>query len=216
MPYNHLHDAALKGSAKLTEALLATGALDINERTEDGFTPLNVAAQEGHHRVARILLGHKANVAVASENGCTPLMMSTQNGHVVVTKLLLDAGSDVNAAADGGITSLHQAADEGHSEILSMLVKAGANPDARAQDGNTPLYAAAFQGHLDVVRKLLRLGVRPAIPRVQPDGSTRVALDVAVQKGHSEVVHELIQYRGITACAGATGGAIALNLATKH
>ncbi|CAM9294074.1 unnamed protein product [Ectocarpus sp. 8 AP-2014] len=216
MPYNYLHDAALKGSAKLTEALLAKAALDINERTEDGFTPLNVAAQEGHHRVARILLRHNASVTVASENGCTPLMLSAQNGHVVVTKLLIDAGSDVNAATDEGITSLHQAADEGHSEILSMLVNAGANPDIRAHNGSTPLYDAAFHGHLDIVRRLLRFGVRPAVPRFQPDGSTRVALDVAAQKGHSEVVHELIQYRGIKTCAGATGGAIALNLATKH
>ncbi|CAM9512396.1 unnamed protein product [Ectocarpus fasciculatus] len=183
MPYNYLHDAAFRGSTKLTKTLLATGAVDVNEHAEDG---------------------------------CIPLMLSAQNGHVGVTQLLIDAGSNLDAATDEGVTSLHQAADEGHSEILSMLVKAGANPDTHTYHGSTPLYDAAFHGHLDIVRKLLRLGVRHAFPRVQSDGSTRVALDVAAQKGYAEVVRELIQHRGIKACVGEDGGETALNLAAKH
>ncbi|CAM9293998.1 unnamed protein product [Ectocarpus sp. 8 AP-2014] len=183
MPYNYLHDAAFRGNAKLTKTLLATGAVDVNEITEEG---------------------------------CTPLMISAQNGHGGVTQLLIDAGADLDAATDEGVTSLHQAADGGHSEILSMLVKAGANHDTQTYNGSTPLYDAAFHGHLDIVRKLLRLGVRHAFPRRQSDGSTRVALDVAAQKGFTEVVRELIQHRGIKACVGQDAGVTALDLAAKH
>ncbi|CAN0443625.1 unnamed protein product [Ectocarpus sp. 12 AP-2014] len=183
MPYNYLHDAAFRGNAKLTKTLLATGAVDVNEFTEEG---------------------------------CTPLMISAQNGHGGVTQLLIDAGSDLDAVTDEGVTSLHQAADGGHSDILSMLVNAGANPDTQTYNGSTPLYDAAFHGHLDIVRKLLRLGVRHAFPRRQSDGSTRVALDVAAQKGFTEVVRELIQHRGIKACVGQDAGVTALDLAAKH
>ncbi|CAN0018859.1 unnamed protein product [Ectocarpus sp. 6 AP-2014] len=183
MPYNYLHDAAFRGNAKLTKTLLATGAVDVNEITEEG---------------------------------CTPLMISAQNGHGGVTQLLIDAGADLDAVTDEGVTGLHQAADGGHSEILSMLVKAGANPDTQTYNGSTPLYDAAFHGHLDIVRRLLRLGVRQAFPRRQSDGSTRVALDVAAQKGFTEVVRELIQHRGIKACVGQDAGVTALDLAAKH
>jgi len=70
--------------------LLARDGVDANAKHNDGWTPLILAAQNGHESVIRLLLA-KAGVDANAKHkdGWTPLMLAAQNGHEAVVRLLL-------------------------------------------------------------------------------------------------------------------------------
>jgi ankyrin repeat protein len=47
-----------------------------------GWSPLNLAAFQGHVDVVQELLKHNANVETTNNNGWTPLRSAAYNGHV--------------------------------------------------------------------------------------------------------------------------------------
>ncbi|KAF2347057.1 Ankyrin repeat-containing domain, partial [Trinorchestia longiramus] len=62
----------------------------VNLQSQNGFTPLYMAAQENHDAVVRYLLAHSANQSLATEDGFTPLAVALQQGHDKVVAVLLE------------------------------------------------------------------------------------------------------------------------------
>ena len=53
----------------------------VNVQSQNGFTPLYMAAQENHDEVVKFLLASGANQSLATEDGFTPLAVALQQGH---------------------------------------------------------------------------------------------------------------------------------------
>ncbi len=217
-PVNDLHRAAFYGSTERTLAVLSRGGIDIDQGTQGrfgGFTPLMMAAQFGHTRVANALLENGASVNLKDDQGYTALHQSAQKGHLATTKLLVKAGADLEAktctSMGGGYSPLHRAVQEGCLEVVNALIETGADPNTRSVDGFTPLMWAAQEGDMGVLKVLLHAKANPLLL----DGSF-VALDVAAGKGHLDIVQELIQEHGIEGCGGASGGVAALARAAQY
>ena len=69
--------------------LLLDHNADVNaKRTDDGATPLYVAAQNGHTEAVKLLLDHNADVNVKSRDGKLPIDAARQRWHFDVVKLL--------------------------------------------------------------------------------------------------------------------------------
>jgi ankyrin repeat protein len=77
---------------KTVDTLLAAGA-QRDPKTDSGWTPLIVAAINGHTEIAKSLLAAGANVNARDEDNWTPLMQAAHNGHVNTVKLLLKNGA---------------------------------------------------------------------------------------------------------------------------
>ncbi len=105
-----MDEADMAGVRELIDA----GA-DVNVRNKYGATPLQMASQNGHTEIVKLLLAAKADVNAAHTNGLTPLWMASQNGHTEIVKLLLAAQADANAAKTNGETPLWMASWKCHT-----------------------------------------------------------------------------------------------------
>lgn len=176
---------------RLTLAQLSGGSADIDRRTEDGlgFSPLALAAQEGHYGIVKVLLQKGARQSVRTDGGCTALIMSAIHGHARVAKLLIDSGADVDASDSNGVTSLYSAALKGHPKVVKVLIEAGAGVNICASDGCMPLHPSSRDGHLAVVKLLVEAGAR--LDAKNREGGA--AMHMAADQGHYEVVEVLIK-----------------------
>lgn len=82
-PYNFTFQEAV------VKILVEHGAA-VNVQSQNGFTPLYMAAQENHDGVVRFLLTSGANQSLATEDGFTPLAVALQQGHDKVVAVLLE------------------------------------------------------------------------------------------------------------------------------
>ena len=85
-----IHRAARLGNVKKMQKLLRQPGIDVNQVSEDGFTPLILAIQKGHEKVAEMLLKQECiQVNKASVNGLTPLIIAinmAQKGYLQLTR----------------------------------------------------------------------------------------------------------------------------------
>jgi ankyrin repeat protein len=152
-----LFEACAAGEVERAERLIEGDATRIVAYSEDGWTPLHLAAFFGHARIAELLLGHGADVAARSHNatGNTPLHAALAGNHKIVAALLIGRGSDLDAADAGGWRPLHLAAANGNLELMKQLIAQGADVNAPNREGLTP-YALAQHNNQREAAALLR------------------------------------------------------------
>ncbi|HEY5620003.1 MAG TPA: ankyrin repeat domain-containing protein [Vicinamibacterales bacterium] len=201
--YTALHYAASNRSgAPMVRALLAHRANPNPRTTKDtranttsgvsnqGATPLFLAASLGNIETVRALVAGGADPFMTTERGTAPLQVATWGGDPYfrdwteeekknlfdVTTLLVELGADVNSAGEHGWTALHGAAYKGVDRAVQFLIERGARMDDFDEYGQTPLSIAnaiitvdskdAYYQSSRVVRQstsdlLLTLGARP-------------------------------------------------------
>ena len=168
----------------LVERLLKAGA-NPNARAADGSTPLVFAADGNSGQGAERLLAAKADVNLADSDGWAPIHFALSKGNASMAETLLKAGAALPPRGPGPWTPLHLAAEGGDGSCVALVLERGADPNATGGDSKTtPLILAAAQGHTESVRELLLAGADPKIA----DANGKIALAVAGEKGHDEVV----------------------------
>jgi ankyrin repeat protein len=147
--------AAVGDVARLGELADGDASL-VNAVSEDGFTPLHLAAFFGHPEAVRALLARGAALETVADNPMRvrPLHSAAASGGTEVVRLLVEAGADVDARQEGGFAALHAAAQNGDDEAVELLLRAGAAPDPRTDDGRTPEDLALEAGHRDLSARL--------------------------------------------------------------
>src|SRR5579862_1650484 len=145
--------ASIQGDVVALESLLAANRSFISARSEDGWTPLHLAAYFGKTEAVRLLLNKGADVNARSTNPMEnhPLHAAASGRHGGVIKLLVDHGANVNARQHGGWTAMHAAARNGDLEIAKTLLAAGADVAPRADNNQSPLDLALTEGRQSIV-----------------------------------------------------------------
>src|SRR5271170_6609740 len=94
--YSGMHLSSFFGLAKMIDYQLKNGAI-ADSRSENGKSPLSIAAQYGHEAVVKLFLAPD-DVDVDSKDSVdqTPLSWAARSGHEAVAKLFL-ARDDVDA-----------------------------------------------------------------------------------------------------------------------
>jgi ankyrin repeat protein len=148
--------ASIQGETQGIEQLLAANRSLVSGFSDNGWTPLHLAAFFGKEDAARALLNKGAPVNVRSTNAMQnmPLHAASAGRHAEIARLLIDHGADVNARQHGGWTPLHSAAQNGDVPLAEVLVKAGADVSARAENNQRPLDLALTHGHQAMVEFL--------------------------------------------------------------
>ena len=87
---------------------------DVNpKRLEDGFTPLGLAAQEGHLEICAFLIEYLDDKNPRENDGWTPLHRVARAGHLEVCKLLSNLLDNKNPGDIHGRIPLHEASGNG-------------------------------------------------------------------------------------------------------
>ncbi|XP_053689884.1 E3 ubiquitin-protein ligase mind-bomb isoform X2 [Sabethes cyaneus] len=110
--FNALHHAALKGNPSAMKILLTkTNRLWIvEEKKDDGYTALHLAALNNHVEIAELLVKMgRANMDCQNVNLQTALHLAVERQHVQIVKLLVREGANLNIPDKDGDTPLHEA-----------------------------------------------------------------------------------------------------------
>src|SRR5262245_63418932 len=120
--------AAMKNDVDLAQTLLYASA-NVKATTRiGGYTPLILAAQQGHAEVMEPLIKAGADVNAKTSNSTTPLMFAAASGNTKAVKVLLDRGADVNAMeSTRGLTAAMFAAASDRAAVIDLLASRGAD-----------------------------------------------------------------------------------------
>lgn len=145
-----------------------SGPTLVNRTTDDGSTPLHLAAFHGRTETIKVLIKAGAGIHLRARggNGGSALHAAAYSGHASTVQTLLDAGADVNyptrcaAAAQNqqkcepGMTPLMVAAREGHTATVQTLIAAGADVLVRTARGHDAYFAAEVKKATRVLKSL--------------------------------------------------------------
>ncbi|XP_055307327.1 platelet-derived growth factor receptor alpha-like [Sitodiplosis mosellana] len=144
----------------MTEFLIEHGA-GVNAIEIDSWTPLHLAAENDHVKVAEILINHGAEVDAKNINKSVPLHVASKNGHVKVAEMLIKHDANVNVTDEFGFTPLHLAASNGDKNMVEFLIEKGGDVNAKDVNGFTPYDKAKTNGNDEVAKILMEHGGNP-------------------------------------------------------
>jgi ankyrin repeat protein len=155
-----LFEAAAAGELERAERLVGESPSAINAYSDDGWTPLHLAAFFGHAKIVELLLAKGADVTARSANATanTPLHAALASNHQLTAGLLIGAGADLDAADGGGWRPLHLAAAGSALDTMKTLIAQGADIRVTNRDGLTPLALAQQKNHREAIALLRRHG----------------------------------------------------------
>ena len=171
----------LKQQIELIEFLLENGAEPNESHTEDGLSPLHIAAESNNVEVVELLLANGADATLEDPRAQTALHLAASYGHTDVVKVLVAKYPPcVGMHRCKGNTALHYAASHGHIEATMALLDGGARPHFKNNLGSTALHYASGRGYTDIVELLI--DYQANLNEQQNDGST--ALHFAAMEGY--------------------------------
>jgi serine/threonine-protein phosphatase 6 regulatory ankyrin repeat subunit B len=184
-----LHFAAQRGSAQIVDSFLQRPEITINVQDDKGFTPLHLAAHQGHVGVVERLLQLKGPSQLA-------LMDGAANRSVHLTSESRHPNElNINGINKDGNTPLHLASEEGHVKVVQVLLEhiSESSFNWKNNDGNTPLHLATNNGHAEVAKLFLDHTIFELIFNGEDNNIGNTLIHLATKNGHVEVVKVLLQ-----------------------
>ncbi len=184
------------------QVLVEKGA-KVNVTDEVGYTPLHIAANNGHYQAAKSLIHHKSIIdfmaddknipevcKAIAELSMNPLNLAIENNHPEVAELLLQNGAQANQQYFLGHEINLVPLD--NIRCLEVLLKYGANPDVYSRAGLTTLMKAAKEGNVEAVKLLIQYGADTNMccgPRIDQ----KRAIYYAILGGNLKVTYALLE-----------------------
>ena len=130
-----------------------------------GWTPLMLAALNGHDQIVRELIRAEADVNGKDKYKQTALHLASRRGHSNVVKTLAEAGANLNVQDWLGVTPLMWAAYRGYANVVVELIRAGADVSVVSSHewlsvaaGSTALHFAAAMNNIECGVLLVEAG----------------------------------------------------------
>ena len=226
-----IHRHIEMGDLNKIKSLIADSSVNINEKIDDGRTPLHRACFYGQLDIVNQLLKNpRIDALVTDDLGYNALHVASWRGHTDVIKALLKDGridplamtnptvtranpafhvgrsemvvlSDLEAK-HAGSNAIMLAVSSGHNKAVRALIRSGRVDLDQTRAGQHVIHMAAYNGHASVVKTLLDVGVDVNIQT--EDGAT--ALWLAAHEGHLGVISVLLATKGIDMKKGTKEG----------
>ncbi|KAJ5681606.1 ankyrin [Penicillium maclennaniae] len=144
-----LYGASIRGHIHVVEALVAHEQIDVDAYDSDGYTPISVAARNGHVEVVKMLLARGANPGLVRRKNSqvTTLHSAVERQKPELVRLLVNRENVDPNALHAKSTPLELAVDRNNEELVETLLT-----DPRVDPDLT--------GHCNVQKLLLRATLR--------------------------------------------------------
>lgn len=123
--WSSLHYAVYKGDLKTVQLLIKNKA-DVQLASDNGWTPLHVAAfftSENKDAIMSELKKAGANINAQSKAGKTPLYLAVKKNDTKKVKWLIANGADKSIASNDNITPLAWAKENNNQELIELLTE---------------------------------------------------------------------------------------------
>lgn len=163
--FNALHAAASGGNEDVINYLLNLG-LDINAQTPDGWTPLFIAARDGHAEAAKLFIFREADLNRQTDLGATALLMAvtqpypSEKERLDVITYMLNRGADPNLAAEKTFPPLYYAAVTLKLPVVQTLVEHGASVTPKLLEQITTYFEKHPSGEAKKIAAFLKKAAR--------------------------------------------------------
>jgi ankyrin repeat protein len=188
-----LHYSCRLGKSILVKLFLDTRNFNINERNNDGDTPLSIACDCGYTDITSLLIKYGANCNCENNKFKTPLILASEllsPFDVQMCKLLIEDGSALlNYQTNNFNHILLSASKFGNLELIRYLASLNVNLNLKFNDGATALMRACYYNYLDVVNFFIDNGASIE----EKNNRQETPLYIAAYRGHFEIVELLIR-----------------------
>nr|XP_012134976.1 PREDICTED: serine/threonine-protein phosphatase 6 regulatory ankyrin repeat subunit A-like [Megachile rotundata] len=232
-----LHIAARVPDGDRCALMLLKSGAGPNLTTDDGQTPVHVAASHGNLATLKLLLEDGGDPMYKSKNGETPLHLACRGCKADVVRHLIEfvkekkgpetATSYVNSLTNEGASALHYAAQIEPSEVatpgddravIRALLEGGADVSLQTKQAQeSAFHHCALAGNNEVLSEMIsRMSateVQKALNRQSAVGWT--PLLIACHRGHMELVTTLLANHARVDVFDLEGRS-ALHLAAEH
>lgn len=180
--------AASEGHSNFLQLLLNAGA-DL-ALLNNGYPPLQAAAEEGQQVIVEILLQQGIDVNSKDHHERTALSYAAIEGKYEVAAYLIEKGAEIDSKDENERTPLMYAVIEGEEDVTQLLLEQGADPSLKDDDGYSVMDHAIESGNPQVMALILEKQQGGNSEMEQQYGIN--ALIEAVDDGSQRIVEELI------------------------
>jgi len=189
---DEIHDAVKSGNLEKVKIFLQGNKDLMNQKDQQGKTPLHHAIETGHDHIAKYLIVQGADLDLKDENNDSLLHYAAFMGSLEIADMLLKKGvTSINEGDKENMTPLHLSCERGHPEIVKLLLDHGADIEAKDGMGRTPLAFTAGSRNMEVVHILVERGADINYS-VAYQGRSYSALTLAAMYGFKDLVDYLI------------------------
>jgi len=152
------HEAIVAGKMEVVKNYLEQNNTDlINTYSNDGFTPLSLAAFFNQTEIAKLLVknGANPNLSATNPSKVNALHSAIAKENYELCEILLAKGADVNAVQVQNVTALHSAVHRGNLELTKLLIENGASMSLKMDNGDTAIIIAEREGHKSIAEYIL-------------------------------------------------------------
>ncbi len=148
---NEFFNAIRHNDVELIQKAIKNNKILINQKNEQGFTPLILASYYHRIKIAKLLLVNNVSVNVKSDMG-TALMAATYKGDERMVALLLQYNANPNIFDNKGTSALHLACTFNKSSIVKLLLEHKADKKSKDAQGKTPLDYAILNNNIEIIK----------------------------------------------------------------
>ncbi|MGB5434566.1 MAG: ankyrin repeat domain-containing protein [Maribacter sp.] len=152
------HEAIVCGKLEIVKDYLNTPDFDlVNTHSNDGFTPLSLAAFFNRTEIAKALItmGADPNLPAKNPSKVNALHAAIAKENYELCKLFIENEANVNAVQMKNVTPLHAAVHRGNLALVKLLVENKALITPQMDNGDTALLIAEREKHNDIRTYLL-------------------------------------------------------------